>query len=211
MAQIYGDGGATTGNTQFRTHYYYKKALIDIAKDQYFTPLADVRAMPKNFGKTIKQFHYIPLLDDRNVNDEGIDAAGAVITPTSYQVVIPRLVQTYAVEADATAAAAAINAVTTGVAVKSGAATPWTVTATVTNLGYTTQAKANAVLAAVPGTQVTQGSGNLYGSSKDIGTISAKLPVLSETGGRVNRVGYKRVELEGSIEKFGLRTALIAA
>ena len=43
----------------------------------------------------------------------------------------------------------------------------------------------------------------MYGSSKDIGTISGKLPVLSESGGRVNRVGFKRIELEGSIEKFG--------
>jgi N4-gp56 family major capsid protein len=46
-------------------------------------------------------------------------------------------------------------------------------------------------------------AGNLYGSSKDIGTISGKLPVLSETGGRVNRVGFRRIELEGTIAKFG--------
>jgi hypothetical protein len=45
--------------------------------------------------------------------------------------------------------------------------------------------------------------GNLYGSSKDVGTISSKIPALSETGGRVNRVGMKRIELQGTIEKFG--------
>lgn len=45
--------------------------------------------------------------------------------------------------------------------------------------------------------------GNLYGSSKDVGTITGKLPVLSETGGRVNRVGMKRLTIEGTIEKFG--------
>jgi N4-gp56 family major capsid protein len=45
--------------------------------------------------------------------------------------------------------------------------------------------------------------GNLYGSSKDVGTIAGKLPVLSETGGKVNRVGFTRVELEGSLEKYG--------
>ncbi|WP_207850232.1 N4-gp56 family major capsid protein, partial [Pseudomonas sp. 21_B] len=50
---------------------------------------------------------------------------------------------------------------------------------------------------------VTIANGNLYGSSKDIGTIPGKLPVLSETGGRVNRVGFKRKEIEGSFEKFG--------
>lgn len=82
--------------------------------------------MPKNYGKTIKRYHYLPLLDDANINDQGLDAAGATIA-----------------------------------------------------------------------------NGNLYGSSKDIGTIIGKLPNLSETGGRVNRVGFKRVELTGTLEKYG--------
>lgn len=30
----------------------------------------------KHYGKTIKKYHYVPLLDDRNVNDQGIDATG---------------------------------------------------------------------------------------------------------------------------------------
>lgn len=111
---------------QFQTSYFWKQALIEARKLQFFMQLADVTSMPKNFGKTIKRFHYMPLLDDRNVNDQGLDAAGATIA-----------------------------------------------------------------------------NGNLYGSSKDIGTISGKLPLLSETGGRVNRVGFKRKELQGSIEKFG--------
>src|SRR5690606_33447820 len=48
--------------------------------------------------------------------------------------------------------------------------------------------------------------GNLYGSSKDIGTITSKLPVLSETGGRVNRVSFTRRLITGSITKFGFFT-----
>ena len=111
---------------QITNEFYQKKALIEIAKEQYFGQLADVTAMPKNMGKKIKRYHYLPLLDAANINDQGIDAAGATIT-----------------------------------------------------------------------------NGNLYGSSKDIGTISGKLPVLSENGGRVNRVGFKRKEIEGTIEKFG--------
>jgi N4-gp56 family major capsid protein len=66
-----------------------------------------------------------------------------------------------------------------------------------------TLAKANTILALNIGASAQRGSGNLYGSSKDIGTISGKMPVLSETGGRVNRVGFKRKELEGTFEKFG--------
>lgn len=45
-ARKYGDGTDSSVGTQFRTDYYYKKALIAIVKEQYFTQLADVRAMP---------------------------------------------------------------------------------------------------------------------------------------------------------------------
>jgi N4-gp56 family major capsid protein len=48
--------------------------------------------------------------------------------------------------------------------------------------------------------------GNLYGSSKDIGVINGKLPTLTENGGRVNRVGFTRLQREGSIAKFGFFT-----
>jgi N4-gp56 family major capsid protein len=129
MTRQYNDpAGGTPANIgpQMNTFYYEKKALIEAAKEQYFGQLADVTSMPKNMGKKIKKYHYLPLLDDRNINDQGIDAAGAVIA-----------------------------------------------------------------------------NGNLYGSSKDIGTISGKLPALSENGGRVNRVGFKRKEIEGTLEKFG--------
>lgn len=114
---------------QLRTDYYVKKALIELKKEQYFTQLADTMAMPKHHGKTIKQYVYIPLLDDRNINDQGIDAKG-----------------------------------------------------------------------------VKSVNGNLYGSSKDIGTIPGKFPVLSETGGRVNRVGFTRKQIEGTFAKYGFFT-----
>lgn len=183
--------------------FYQKKALIEIAKEQYFSQLADVTSMPKNMGKKIKRFHYLPMLSDANLNDQGIDAAGATISATSYVVKLGGLVQTYAVEANATAAAAAINAIEAGVAVKSGASTPWTVTSSKKELIPSTLALTGTVLTAVPFSTRLQRSGNLYGSSKDIGTISGKLPVLSETGGRVNRVGFKRKEIEGTFAKFG--------
>ena len=129
MPMIYNDpagGSASSIGPQLNTSYYHKKALIEARKEQFFSQLADTTNMPKNMGKTIKLFHYLPLLDDANVNSQGLDASGAVIA-----------------------------------------------------------------------------NGNLYGSSKDVGTITTKLPTLSEAGGRVNRVGFTRVTLEGSIEKFG--------
>ncbi|MFP3556416.1 N4-gp56 family major capsid protein [Paraburkholderia sp. SIMBA_049] len=114
------------GSNQMTTFFWLKKAIITARKLQFFMPLANVTNMPKNYGKTIKVYEYVPLLDDRNVNSQGIDATGATIA-----------------------------------------------------------------------------NGNLYGSSKDIGTITSKLPTLTENGGRVNRVGFTRLQREGSIHKFG--------
>ena len=54
--------------------------------------------------------------------------------------------------------------------------------------------------------KIEQRSGNLYGSSKDIGTISSRMPELSETGGRVNRVGFTRIERSGVISEYGFFT-----
>lgn len=111
---------------QMNTFYWLKKAIIETRKEQYFMPLANTTNMPKNYGKSIKVYEYVPLLDDRNINDQGIDANG-----------------------------------------------------------------------------VTIANGNLYGSSKDVGTITSKMPTLTENGGRVNRVGFTRLQREGSLHKFG--------
>jgi N4-gp56 family major capsid protein len=39
-----------------------------------------------------------------------------------------------------------------------------------------------------------------------VGTIVGKLPFLGENGGRVNRVGFTRLTIEGSLHKFGFFT-----
>lgn len=39
-------GTESTIGSQIRTDYYNKKALIEIKKEQYFSPLADVISMP---------------------------------------------------------------------------------------------------------------------------------------------------------------------
>lgn len=209
MTMKYNDPrGATPSSIgpQSHTSYHIKNALVTARQEQYFTQLANVRNMPKNFGKTLTIFEYIPLLDDRNINDQGIDAAGATINSALYSVRLPVPVQTYAVEANATAAAAAINAISPGVAVKTGASTPWTVTSSTLDLGNATLTLANNLTAAVPGATAKQNSGNLYGSSKDIGTITSKLPTLTENGGRVNRIGFTRIQREGNLFKFGFFT-----
>lgn len=206
MAHAYNDpagGIQSTVGPQFNTFFHDKRSLIEAKKEMYFSQMASTRHMPKHFGKTIKLYHYMPMLDDRNLNDQGIDANGVTIVKSGFYVTLPALVTSFVAEADATAAAAAINAIKAGAAVKAGSATPWTVTVTDTKLPSATEILANAAVAAVKGAKVKVGSGNLYGSSKDVGTVLGQLPLLGEHGGRVNRVGSTRVELEGSIQKFG--------
>ena len=65
---------------QMSTFLWLKKALIEARKEQFFMPLATAINMPKHMGKAVKVYEYVPLLDDRNVNSQGIDAAGATIS-----------------------------------------------------------------------------------------------------------------------------------
>lgn len=195
--------------TQIRTDHFIKQALIEVKKETYFGALADTTAMPKNMGKKIKRYQYIPMLDERNINDQGIDASGVTIAATEFFITYPRSVLSIANANKATAAAAINDNVGTTLVATAGADnSAGTGFATLTLVGpltakYLNATKKNAVTALNLGVTVLPGYGNLYGSSKDVGTIVGKLPVLSETGGRVNRVGFTRVELEGSLEKYG--------
>ena len=47
---------SSIGN-QLLTEYYQKQALIEARKQQFFSQLADVTTMPKNYGKEIKKYH----------------------------------------------------------------------------------------------------------------------------------------------------------
>lgn len=216
MAQLYNapPGSPSTIGNQFNTYYWDRRSLIDAAWEMFFSPLADVRSMPANYGKELKVYYYVPLLDERNINDQGLDAAGATISNQYF--ITTRKTYSFVVEADATAAAAAANAIQGSSATKTGSATPWTVTMNDTTLSGATNGQKNAFVAAfdmatnrasgAPMYQIEQRSGNLYGSSKDVGTISSRMPELGETGGRVNRVGFHRIERSGTIQEYGFFT-----
>ena len=178
--------------------YWQRKALIDLKKEQYFGQLADTISMPKHYGKTIRKFHYIPLLDDRNINDEGIDATGASITDeVTITFTDPNGKSRYAVGKGSDAATALTAAQNVAVDLFKNLGVAITDYA-----GLTAWLAANGWPAAVVGPAVNA-AGNMYGSSKDVGTIVGNLPAISETGGRVNRVGFTRVTLEAGIENFG--------
>jgi N4-gp56 family major capsid protein len=118
--------GAATG--QLTTYEIARQAIYDNKHLMVFSQLSSTIEMPKHKGKTIKVRQYYPLLDARNVNDEGIDAAGTAKAP---------------------------------------------------------------------------GTTSLIGSSKDIGFIKQNLPELDEQGGRKNRVGFTRTDIEGRIYQYG--------
>lgn len=205
MGQQYNDpagGTQSTVGTQIRTDFFLRKALIEAVKEQYFTPLADVTAMPKNYGKKIKLYHYLPLLSDANINDQGIDAAGLSVPLEKTIVTYRGSFYTdknglFVVGSGADSSAATTAAQAKAVLLWNSLGFAGTVYATVKALVVAAGWTVNDSAAAVPNT------GNLYGSSKDVGTITGKLPILSETGGRVNRVGFKRIEIEGHITKLG--------
>jgi len=178
MAQVYGTGSNSTIGAQARTDFYFKKALIKVRDIQYFMPLADVRAMPKHHGKTIKQDVYQPLLDVLNANDQGLDAAGLIITKDKF-----------------------LAFDKAGAPVTGG--TGFTAANATTAGFYATSANA---LAATNAAVAVQTSGNIYGSSKDVGAIANRLPALTENGGRVNRVGFTRTQITGSLIKQGFFT-----
>jgi N4-gp56 family major capsid protein len=178
MAHVYGDGTNSTIGAQARTDFYFKKALIKVRDIQYFMPLADVRAMPKHHGKTIKQDVYQPLLDSLNVNDQGLDADGLTITKEKYKAY--------------TVAGVEITSGTGHVAA----------TASATNY-FGTKAQAEGASGAAA---VVEIGGNIYGSHKDVGVIADRLPALTENGGRVNRVGFTRTQITGSLVKQGFFT-----
>ena len=212
MAHIYNapsEGAESTIGPQQYTHYWDRRSLIDAAEEMFFSPLADVKMMPKHYGKELRVFYYVPVLDELNVNDQGIDAAGAVLKNTEYRVFFPsrelivangqknNLVTALEKDVGSLDATAEAN--------DSGGTGNAKVTIDADYADYSKE-NADAVSAFDIGVTVSQNGGALYGGSRDIGTINAKMPALAEQGGRVNRIGFTRLERKGQLEKYGVFT-----
>lgn len=129
----YRTGTATpsTIGPQLVDFMFIKKALAEQAKEIVFSNMSSTIEIPKHTGTAIKRYVDVLMLDDKNINDQGIDAAGQT------------------------------------------------------------------------GNLSKNPNGNLYGSSRDIGVIADRLPALGEQGGRVNRVGFKRLTIQGTMQKYG--------
>ena len=84
-----------------------------------------------------------------------------------------------------------------------GTWTGWNSSGVVVSAAY---ANETAAIAGSGVVDVAENDQNLYGSSKDTGAIQNKIPLLRENGGRVNRVGFTRTQVEGELLKRGFFT-----
>ncbi len=86
MAQKFNQGGYPVGadnssiGQQINDKHYSRAAVIEAKRTKTFSQLGDKLTQPKHFGDKIVKYHEIPILDDRNVNDQGIDANGVSMT-----------------------------------------------------------------------------------------------------------------------------------
>lgn len=127
-------GDKSSIGEQLKLDIIMKQIMVDLRDERFFSQMSGVYNLEKHSGKVIKKMHQLPLLDDRNINGQGIDANG---------------------------------------------------------------------VAGSDAANVFNKNGNLYGSSLDMNTISLAAPNLTEIGGRVNRVGFSRQSIEGTVHRLG--------
>ena len=79
MSQIYGNGTTTaTNGANIRVDALIEKGIRTAKKEIVFEQLCDSRTMPLNMGKTLKVHKTLYILDDVNINDQGLDGVGSV-------------------------------------------------------------------------------------------------------------------------------------
>ena len=123
---IYGDGKHGSMGEDVITEALDRKVITETAYKMVFSQFGSTTKLPEHSGKAISKTVILPIMDERNINDQGIDANGVTIL-----------------------------------------------------------------------------DGNLLASSKDLNALSSYMPVLTEHGGRVNRVGITKQKVTGSICKYG--------
>ena len=170
------DGNVSSVGPQLTLHHMIRQALIEQAKEQLFTQMASTVNLPKNSGKKIVRNVYRPIISDFNANDQGLDVAGAVIPMVK------------ASEGDRQVAYEAMHGKLSRLKDE-------------TDLEYRTRL---ATFMAKAADTTTGNSGNLWGSSKAMAVVQARMPKIGENGGRKNRVALTRVTLESTLENYGI-------
>lgn len=180
MSQKFNSGGYPTAadnstiGRQINDKHYSRAAVIEAKRKKTFSQMGKKETQPKHYGDTIVKYHEIPILDDRNVNDQGIDANGVQVIPGVWYVYAPDGTR-WVTGADADG-----------------------------STGYSTEQLAKAQLSAAgAGSTLRKGDGNLFAGSKDMLIQNGAFPALTEEGGMVNRVGMKRLVIEAKVTEFG--------
>jgi len=203
----FNQGGTTSSiGKQFNDKHWSRAAVMEAKKKKTFSQMGDKLTQPKHYGDKIVKYHEIPILDDRNINDQGIDANGVTLTQGAW----------YAYDANGamvTAGADAADSIGfTTQALATDAVSTWnaynTNGALIAGSPFATLALAEAAAGFVTAERVVTGSiksgnGNLYAGSKDILVQNGAFPLLTEEGGMVNRVGMKRLEIEAQVSEYG--------
>jgi len=82
----YNQGGTTSSvpALQLNDYHFTKYAVTEAAKKKVFSQMATKTAIPKHYGTTIKLYREYPILDERNINDQGVDGNGLVMVRTKW-------------------------------------------------------------------------------------------------------------------------------
>ena len=175
----------STIGRQINDKFWSRAAVIEAKKVKTFSQMGEKLTQKQHFGDTIVKYHELPILDKRNINDQGIDAGGLKMITTAF----------YAYQADG------ITRIVTGADVDPlGGVNQGFSTRALGLTALNTWEAANPTLGAG---QLKTGEGNLFGGSKDLLMQNGAFPVLTEEGGMINRVGMKRLIIEAKVAEFG--------
>ena len=72
----YGNGTDSSNGANVRIDALREKGIRMAKREIIFEQLIDKQTMPLNYGKTLKVHKTLYILDDRNVNDQGLDGSG---------------------------------------------------------------------------------------------------------------------------------------
>jgi N4-gp56 family major capsid protein len=83
-SQVYGNGTSTSTNgANVRVDALIEKGIRTAKRDIIFEQLCDSRTLPMQHGKTLKVHKTLYILDDANVNDQGLDSTGVKQAPNA--------------------------------------------------------------------------------------------------------------------------------
>lgn len=66
----------STIGVQINDEHWSRKAVIEARRTREFSQMGDKFVQPKHYGSKMVKYHELPILDDRNINNQGIDANG---------------------------------------------------------------------------------------------------------------------------------------